>query len=43
MVALLVGREGVALYVFAILLDGGADQSRGVCITADKLGRRGEG
>jgi len=42
-IALLVGGEGVALDVFAIVLNGGADQRARVSVTADKLGWRGEG
>jgi hypothetical protein len=42
-IALLVRGEGAVLDVFAIVLDGGADQRAGVGIAAHKLGRRREG
>src|SRR5580658_8626984 len=42
-IALIVGWEGAVLDVFAIVLDGGAEQCAGVGITADKLCRRREG
>ncbi len=43
MIALLVGGEGAALDVFAIVFDGGADQRAGVGVAADEFGRRRKG
>ena len=42
-IALFVGGEGAVLDVFAIVLDGGADERAGVGIAADKLGGRRKG
>src|SRR5882724_2588633 len=43
MVALLIAGEGAMLHVFAVVLDGIADEAGGIGIAADELGRWREG